>query len=195
LTGESFLSFYLLQLFYLSFLYFFLSSFFPQILGLSCCFFDLVTPPLLNYHNSLQGSFISRMCFLLFSPHFSKKPSPLTCHDSHPASPYPKQGCLLYHLSQGHSPHPLFHQENLNPQGDLSQQSSPCFFHENHLFVGHYNCLLIKTIKCYINCQPREVCLFQGQSHIVYAQSQKKSKFVVKVTLITPFFEQNEVLP
>jgi hypothetical protein len=60
--------------------------------------------------------------------------------------------------------------------------------------VGHYNCLLIKTIKCYINCQPREVCLFQRQSHTVYAQSQKQSKVVVKVTLITPCFEQTEVL-
>jgi hypothetical protein len=60
--------------------------------------------------------------------------------------------------------------------------------------VGHYNCLLIKKIKCYINCQPREVCLFQRQSHTVYAQSQKKSKVVVKVTLITPLFEQTKVL-
>jgi hypothetical protein len=60
--------------------------------------------------------------------------------------------------------------------------------------VGHYNCLLIKTIKCYINCQPREVCLFQRQSHTVYAQSQKQSKVVVKITLITPCFEQTEVL-
>jgi hypothetical protein len=63
------------------------------------------------------------------------------------------------------------------------------------IFVGHYNCLLIKTIKCHINCQPREVYLFQRQSHTVYAQSQKKSKVVVKVTLITPCLEQTEVLP
>jgi hypothetical protein len=62
-------------------------------------------------------------------------------------------------------------------------------------FVAHYNCLLIKTIKCHINCQPREVCLFQRQSHTVYAQSQKQSKVVVKVTLITPCLEHIEVLP
>jgi hypothetical protein len=60
--------------------------------------------------------------------------------------------------------------------------------------VGHYNCLLIKTIKCYINFQPREVSLFQRQSHTVYAQSQKQSKVVVKVTLISPCIEQTEVL-
>jgi hypothetical protein len=39
-----------------------------------------------------------------------------------------------------------------------------------------------------------EVCLFQRQSHTVYAQSQKKSKVVVKVTLISLCVEQIEVL-
>ncbi len=55
-----------------------------------------------------------------------------------------------------------------------------------HQSVGHFNCLLIQTTKCYINCQPREVCLFQRQSHTVYAQSQKQWNFLVTIMLITP---------
>jgi hypothetical protein len=73
-------------------------------------------------------------------------------------------------------------------------EEKPQDFEKETLIVGHYNFLLVKTIKCYINCQPREVYLFQRQSHTVYAQSQNQSIVVVKVTLITPCFEQTEVL-
>ena len=51
----------------------------------------------------------------------------------------------------------------------------------------------IKQFKCYINCQPREVYLFQMQSHTVYAESKKQSNVVVKITLITPCSKQTEV--